>query len=183
MVAVLFAIVEIPLFLVRCRNSFTNSIAYVFWNGSFGHSIVGLDYAARLYHPNRISLLFIPHPRSNEFLPACFHQSYDVYIWKGLLPLSRLSNATSYTLGHSYYVMLRFVMLTLSGLTSKFKVVERLNVYKTLSETTASLCHGDEETGTLRAYWNPTGYMRILRNGIGCAPALPQELLRSKSVV
>jgi putative glycosyltransferase (TIGR04372 family) len=73
--------------------------------------------------------------------------------------------------------MLRFVMLTLSGLTSKFKVVERLNVYKTLSETTASLCHGDEETGTLRAYWNPTGYMRILRNGIGCAPALPQELL------
>lgn len=161
---------EAPIFLVVNRKIFKNGIMYVLSGWSFGHSIAGLDYAARLYYPHRISLIFILHQDSNEYIPQCFKHNIDVFIYRGVMGLHKKVMDTS------RYHILRFILLLLSGLTNKFQVIENSNIYKTLSLAGNKLMMGNEEKGMLERAVDWTGYVRLLRDGIGVKPCLSKIL-------
>ncbi|MHB8694009.1 MAG: TIGR04372 family glycosyltransferase [Solirubrobacteraceae bacterium] len=165
------ALVEVPLFLVRHRREVAaNREVMVWWLWSFGNTITGLDYAARLYHPNRVSVVFIPHPRSNDYLPACFEHGLDTIVYRsGLLP--GVAEADSFR-----YRLLRLLLHSWGGATGRFHVIERESLYRTLSLAGRSLLLGDEAAGVRRPSYDITGYIRLLRDGVGRPPALPERL-------
>lgn len=173
--------IDAPFFLVKNGRIFANSLVYVFWNWSYGHTVVGLDYASRLYYPHRISLLFISDVRSNEYLPLCFGHNVDAFIYGGLfdVALNKIGLQVDPKLRRIRYRVLRFFVLLLSGLTDKFQVIDQwVVVYKTVSLAEDKLVMGDEMTGTVEVkYRDYTGYIRLVREKIGRPPQLPDELL------
>lgn len=168
----LISLVEVPLFFITHPKIFKNDLLYVFWHWSFGHTISGIDYASRLYYPNRISLIYIPHSGSNPYLPFCFEHNMDVFVYKSIIPSGR---------GHIgnwiKYFCLRLPLFLLSALSSsgKFYVLDMWGVYKTLSLTKNGLQSGDEKNGRVRKGSDLTGYLRLLTNKIGENPKLPQK--------
>lgn len=170
----LLTLVEAPLFLLRNKAIFGNQIVYVFWHWSFGNSINGLDYASRLYYPNRISLIFILHPRSNPYLPHCFEHNLDIFHYRSIVPFRPgLEDRPRYRI-------LRFLLLVLSGLTGRFHLLEHRNLYKTLSIAERELSRVAEGGDEVVVYpVDLTGYPRLLRDGIGRPPRLPRHLVES----
>ncbi len=167
----ILSVFGVPIFLLRHRHLFHNDIVYVFWHGSFGHTIAGLDYASRLYYPSRISLIVIPHQGLNPYLPFCFGHNVDAVLYHHALPgLSGSADRLTYDI-------LRFALLVLSGITRKFQVIEHANIYKTLSVANGNIFVGREEEGVLERYVDWTGYLRLLRDGIGKKPQLPDALI------
>lgn len=169
----LVSLVEVPLFLLRHRAIFANPFVYVYWHWSFGHTVSGIDYASRLYYPHRISLLFLPHARSNPYVPACFGHNIDSYPMQSwLLPRSSLFDGVRYRVTRAY-------VLVLSALTLKFYALDRdLGLYKTLSLSEDAICVGREESGELVKTTDITGYVRLLQDGVGRRAALPPEAQR-----
>lgn len=164
-----FFLIQVILFALRNMAIFKNDLIYIFWHWSFGHTISGLDYAARLYHPHKISLVYIPQARSNRFLPFCWQANFDIFIFPGLFK--------DYFFGRTQYFTARFVFLVLSVLTNRFQVIEHLKlVYKTLSVAKDKLLVGREDSGRLDRYNDYTGYLYLLHNNIGQPPALPDNL-------
>ena len=166
---ILVAIVKAPIFLTRNRKMFKNEIVYLFWNVSFGHQIMSYDYASRLYWPNRISLIEILWPRNNPYLAYCFKHNIDAFSYKSLL------FKRSYLWAQVSYFVLRFYCLLISALTNKFQVIDRLDTYKTLSIAETQLKIGDRTATKLIDYYDPTGYIRLLRENIGKKPTIQEE--------
>ncbi len=163
------SLVEAPIFLLLNQRIFKNEIVYVFWHWSFGHTISGLDYASRLYYPHRVSLIYIPHPRSNRFLHLCFKHNMDAFIYKSLIP------PQGGQIDMAKYDVLRFFVLLLSGISKRLQVIEQRTIYKTLSVAECEVFSGSDVTGRIERYDDWTGYLRLLREGIGRCPVLPRE--------
>lgn len=165
------SLVEVPIFLLRNPHIFKNKIIYPFWQWSFGHEISALDFGARLYQPHRISLLYVHYPLVNKYLPECFSRTMDVFYYKSIIPAGkgRWDSAK--------YSTLRFVLLLISGIFSKFHVIEQINIYKTLSVAENRLMLGVEEKGRLIKDADWTGYIRLLRDKIGRMPEMPDSLV------
>ncbi len=163
------ALVQVPVFILRNQAIFQNELVYPFWIWSFGHTTLGIDFASRLYYPARISLVFVPHPRSNSFVPLCFDHNVDVFFYRPSLDDRGLGGAAQ-------FAILRFWLLLLSGLTGRFTVVDRTAVYKAVSVAEDRLLASDREGRRLVPTPDMTGYMRLLREGVGRRPALPAEL-------
>jgi putative glycosyltransferase (TIGR04372 family) len=161
---------EIPVFLFKNRRIFSNDIVYVVYHWSFGHTFLALDYASRLYYPNRISLIHLtPTYRTNKYLPNCFRHSIDEFSFRSFIDLSQ--NAINYRI-------IRFCCLFLSGLTNKFQVIDHLNMYKMLSLANEGILSGSEKMNKLEKYNEWTGYHRLLSNKIGMNPSLPIALFK-----
>lgn len=168
------SLIETPIFLfINRREIFRNKYIYVFWEWSLGHAVVGIDFASRLYFPMRLSLLYLKHRKSNHYICECFQHNIDYITFDSyILPVSfRFDNAR--------YSVVRFYLLMLSSITSKIAVLERSNIYGVLSLATAPLKIGREELnklGTVAAEGDLTGYIRLLRDGVGHTPVLPDFL-------
>ncbi len=163
---------EFPLFLLKNKKLFSAKIVYPFWNQSFGHQIMGFDYASRLYFPRRIAVIHIPHPRNNSKLSLCF-TNLDYFCFKSVL-----FNQSHYWGKHAY-VGVRFCLLIVSSLNTRMSVINQFNLYKTLSISTERQFVGGEDGKTLVPYPDTTGYMRLIRDSIGRKPRLNlQEISR-----
>lgn len=166
----LISLVEAPIFLIINYKIFKNKILYVFWIWSFGHTVLGLDYASRLYYPHRLSLIYIPHPSSNSYLPLCFKHNVDAFIYKSLIPFQESH------VDVVRYRILRFFLLLISSIFQKFHVIEHFNIYKTLSLGGDNLLMCNEKDQIEKATdW--TGYIRLLRENVGNTPHLPSGLV------
>jgi putative glycosyltransferase (TIGR04372 family) len=164
------SLVEVPLFLIRNRAIFRNRILFPFWHWSFGHAITGVDYASRLYWPHRISLLYLPHPNSNPLVPRLFEHNVDVF------PMRSVLGFRSVRIDMPRFAVLRFFALVLAGLRLKHYVIERLQIYRTLAVTTETLLAGRPDVDRAEAVIDYTGYVRLLRDGVGQNAALPPDL-------
>ena len=78
----ILSIIEIPLFIFKNRELFRNQIIYPFWHWSFGHQVLGYDWASRLFFPNRISIVLVPNFRNNLLLHKCYEHNMDCFIFK-----------------------------------------------------------------------------------------------------
>lgn len=108
-IVLVVSLVEVPRFLLRNRAIFRNRMLMPFWHWSFGHAITGIDYASRLYWPHRISLLYIPHPSSNPYLPRLFSHNVDVFTLESSLSFR------SVRIDKPRFVVLRLFALLLAG--------------------------------------------------------------------
>jgi len=163
------SLVEIPVFLVRNRRLFKNDFLYVFWHWSFGHTVSGIDAASRLFFPSRISLIYIPHPGSNPWVPRCFAHNVDVFPFRGF----RCGST-----GHENAVkawLLNAVLLILSAWRQRLSVIRREQVYRALSAG-SPLREGHEESGAVVPSIDLTGYCRMIREEIGRRPRPPSAL-------
>jgi putative glycosyltransferase (TIGR04372 family) len=164
------SLVEVPLFLLRNRAIFRNRLLMPFWHWSFGHAITGVDYASRLYWPHRISLLYIPHPSSNPYLPRLFAHNVDVFTFESALSFR------SVRIDMPRFVVLRLFTLLVAGVRLRHYVVERLQVYRSLSLAEDRLMVGRPDTDQAESVIDYTGYIRLLRDGVGRNPELPADL-------
>jgi len=164
----LLTLVELPIFILRNPAIFKNEIVYVFWIPSFGHTIVGFDFASRLFYPHRISLVYLPNPSSNSYLPKIFPHNIDPFIFRSIAPPLRDRHDAI------RFRVFRVGFLLLSGLTEKFQVIEHKNIYKTLSLAMDQIKTGKEEKDILEKEVDFTGYVYLLKNKIGKSPKLPK---------
>jgi putative glycosyltransferase (TIGR04372 family) len=165
-----FSLVEVPLFLLRNREIFRNRILFPFYHWSFGHTVSGIDYASRLYWPHRISLLYLPHPNSNPLLPQLWQHNVDVFTLRSRLPFR------SADIDLKRFAVLRFFALLIAGLRMHHYVIERLQIYRTLSLAEDVLMAGRPDTNRLQSVIDYTGYYRLLADGVGRDARLPLEL-------
>ena len=166
-----FALVEVPLFLIRNRELFRNDILYPFWHWSFGHSVSGIDYASRLYWPHRISLLHVPHPNANPLLPRLFEHNVDTFTYSSAIGFK------SVNIDAPRVAVLRFFAFLAAALVPRLQVVERESVYRTISLAAgARIEAGDPDANELVEALDYTGYVRLLHDGVGRNAELPPEL-------
>lgn len=175
-------IVEAVLILIRSRQKYKNRIVYPFWHWSFGHQISGLDYAARLYYPHRISLILLLDPRNNPQLHCCYPFTYDSIIWKPILLVSLQEipwlRARLFDLRKYYYRALKAASLMTAALFDRFIVIDRDDsIYTTLAIAKEDIFHFDNRKRSLAKYTNYTGYARLINQRIGIPPVLPQEIV------
>ena len=166
-----FALVEVPLFLIRNRELFRNEILYPFWHWSFGHTVSGIDYASRLYWPHRISLLHVPHPDVNPLLPRLFEHNVDTFTYRSAIGFK------SVNIDAPRVAVLRFFTLLAAAVVPRLHVAERDSVYRTISLAAgARIEAGDPDANELVEALDYTGYVRLLHDGVGRDAALPPDL-------
>ena len=167
-----FSLVEVPLFLLRNRRAMArNRILFPFWHWSFGHTITAIDYASRLYWPHRISLLYIPHPSSNPRLPELWAHNVDVFRFESRLRFR------SVNIDMPRFAVLRFFALLLAGFRMRHYVVERLQLYRTLTVASEELVAGRPDTNRAESVIDYTGYVRLIHDEVGRDPGLPEAAL------
>ena len=89
--------VDALIFLKKNRAIFDNREILIAWHCSFGHPSLGIDWTARLYYPNRVSMIYIDHPRANPFLPQCYLHTYDLFRFEGsVAPLESFRDEIRY---------------------------------------------------------------------------------------
>jgi len=170
LLVLLVSLVEVPLWLLRRRALFRNPVVYLFSTWSFGHTVSGLDFAARLHHPARISLVFVPHASSNPFLPDCFEESMDVF-----RVVSALHPKTAETDEPRLRVLAAWLRL-LTRVRRDTTLTDLEMVYGTAPLAPGPL-YGTDPDGTHRVESsNYTGYLRLLEEDAGVPPRLPERL-------
>ena len=166
-----FALVEVPLFLIRNRELFRNDILYPFWHWSFGHTVSGIDYASRLYWPHRISLLHVRHPNANPLLPRLFEHNVDTFTYRSAIGFK------SVNIDAPRVAVLRFFAFLAAALVPRLQVIERLSVYRTISLAAGERIEaGDPDANRLVEALDYTGYVRLLHDGVGRDAELPPAL-------
>ncbi|MBM4439478.1 MAG: TIGR04372 family glycosyltransferase [Candidatus Rokubacteria bacterium] len=174
---------EAPLFLLRHRRLFRNPLGYVFWVWSFGHNIFELDYVARLYYPHRISLISMPDPRANTYFSYCFERNVDTVVFRSVLDplLERLERRlVLFPVRRAQYRVMRGWLLLVSAVHRRFTAIDQhATIARTLSLVPEEgMWIGRESTGDLVPTDDLTGYIRLLRDGIGRPPRMPAGLRR-----
>jgi putative glycosyltransferase (TIGR04372 family) len=165
------SLVEVPLFLLRNRALFRNRLLLPFSQWSFGHSVSGIDYASRLYWPHRISLLYVPHPDVNPLVPRLFEHNVDVFTLESSLGFR------SVDIDAPRYAVLRFFTLLAAAVRLGRHVIERVQVYSTVTLAEEPLLVGKPDEGGTSPIVDYTGYVRLLNDGIGRDARLPEDLL------
>jgi putative glycosyltransferase (TIGR04372 family) len=166
------SLLEVPLFLVLNRSIFKNKIIYIFYHWSFGHEISGLDYAARLYYPHRISLIHILHTKSNPWLSTCFHHSMDVFYFKSLLPFY---GGPEHRFLRIRYKLLRFFILAISSVFGNSDIISLEQVYRTVSLVKGRLWLEPSKFQNFPPPMDLTGYVGLLHSNFGQKPELPSS--------
>ncbi|MEK7137171.1 MAG: TIGR04372 family glycosyltransferase [Patescibacteria group bacterium] len=165
-------IVRIPLFLLWHRKELLKSeFTYAYFNHSFGHTVIQLDYLSRLYFPHRVTAVCIAHPDTNPYVFECFSHNIDMLVCPQIF--SRFSVPFTTTSER----VLRFFLHLFVGWSERLHVVDLMTVYRTVSLAGNSLRVGLEESGTLVVDDDHTGYARLIDSGIGHPPRLPEQML------
>ena len=161
-----------PIFLIKNKKIFKNKIVYVLWQWSFGHQILGYDWASRLYWPNRISMIEIKHSRCNSYLHKCFEHNIDHYFCGNLFfPKNRFFSKINHNFGKITYYVIRFYTL-LASFILNFDLISSRNIYKTLSFCDNSIPINDLSYSKKITNYDPSGYFRLIRSKIGVSPQL-----------
>lgn len=135
----------------------------LFWHWSFGHTVLGIDFTARVVHPDKLLLVYVPHPGSNAYVPECF---------PGVTLVRYGDAANSPARGQAAESALRFA-LSIMRRFAPIRVLDFRDTYKSHSIASAPLLMGDEQRGILvPAGTDSTGYVQVLRNGKGLNPAM-----------
>jgi putative glycosyltransferase (TIGR04372 family) len=174
-------LIEVPIFLIRNRRLFENKLVCLFWHWSFGHTVSAIDNISRLYYPHRVSLIYVPHPRSNPLLPECFAHNVDPFVYKSVL------RPRGGSADRPKVIVLRLALHLISGIQSiwypapatnvrKFDLVDPWTSYLTLSIARAPIHVGREGADILEPSDDWTGWIRLLRDGVGERPQLPSAL-------
>lgn len=125
--------------------------------------------ACRYYYKNRVSLIFIPHPRSNIYLTQCFQGNLDPFVYRSFLPQNIIT-------GQGQYWGLRFLLMLAAAITNRFHFSEYGHLRSQLSLALGTIQIGREETGCKEPYYDWTGYIRVLHSGIGPSAKLSNPL-------
>jgi putative glycosyltransferase (TIGR04372 family) len=160
------ALVEVPLFLARRRELFRNDLLYPFWHWSLGHTVAGIDFAARLHHPHRISVVHVPHPGSNAYVPKCF-ENVDAF------QLSSLLTPRPGQLDRRRIAVLRWWLHLVAAFRSRLHVLERDAIYSSVSLAGRRMAVPNASGTALESGLDWTGYVRLLRDAIGRQASLP----------
>ena len=154
------------------RRLFDAPLVMPFYTHSFGHSVMALDFTARLYARYDISLVMVRDPRATFYLPRMF-QGLTLY-W---VPAMGFSPTTG-------IAVLRTLMYFICPLVGKGTLIEWRSVYRALSLLPERLVANEEEDRLIPVPWDNTGYAYLLEHDIGPRPSLPPELIeRSRSYI
>lgn len=164
------ALIETPIWLVRHRSLFKNKIVQVFWIGSFGNSVIAMDYSSRLFYPHRVSVIYLSHVRSNRMLSRCFEENLDAFVFESpFLPRSEHFDGIRESVVKGY-------VLLFSIFSRAHQIVDhQLLMSKTIAITPVPIKIGYEQTGYIDEVIY-SGYLRLIRDNIGPSPRLPLEL-------
>ncbi len=159
----------IPFFLFN-RNIWITKVIHPFFHWSFGHTIAGNDVIARLFYPQRISILVIFHPNVNTYLFDCFHKSANVFYYKGLF----LTN-NRYILNLRLF-FLRFLINFFNSLFFNRVIVNDFhNYYSVNPYIFDQVFTGNEELNFKYKINDFSGYVRLLQENIGNKLELQQK--------
>ncbi|MDX2227611.1 MAG: TIGR04372 family glycosyltransferase [Verrucomicrobiae bacterium] len=173
MATFLLSLVETPCFLLRNRGKiFKNRLLLPFYICSFGHSLSGLDFSSRLFYGNGVTVILVPHPRSNPHLHRLFEKNMTMVVYTSILGVqSRLRDSAK-------HAALRFYLCLLSACFQKYHVLDFHEVvYKTVSLSENRLKRYDNERKTFKTYTDYTGYIRLLRDNVGRPPQMPDDFM------
>ena len=166
------ALIETPIWLVRHRSLFKNKIVQVFWIGSFGNSVIAMDYSSRLFYPHRVSVIYLSHVRSNRMLSRCFEENLDAFVFESPF-LPRSEHFDRYTRKRA----VKGYVLLFSIFSRAHQIVDhQLLMSKTIAITPVPIKIGYEQTGYIDEVIY-SGYLRLIRDNIGrLSRRLPLEL-------
>lgn len=155
---------HLPLEVSRRVREFPGGFILPLWLPTFGHFTMAMDFAARLCHPNLVRVLALPSERVNYDLGLCY-ENIDLQVLtmpSGLAPTERDERAVQRMAGffsRSDQLLLR-----------------REHFLGFLSAARKQLEFGVEEHGEeMQPYPDVTGYIQLLKLGIGRRPRLPDE--------
>ncbi len=168
---------------------FKNNILCCYYMVSLGHSFVGIDLICRLSHPEKITLVYLPYPRTNEFLIQSFYKSANIIMFKPYVP-KFLSNSKP------FYMQTHFIMRTLLGFIVFWKSsplsLNRKYILYFWNHTALTLFLRKSRCDVLTAdyknnklipryritgYNDFTGYTKLLELNAGIVPQLPEEII------
>ena len=170
-----FGLLWAAIWLLRNRDVLNQKIIYLMWQQSFGHAILGLDMAARTWHPARASLIYLVDAnsiRKNSFLPKCFEESFVSNVIE--LHGTRGSIENRY---RGLQMLLRLVIRIRrnSQLFEHAPLLSKTDLYLEKGDSTVSFFN--HETGQKELYPDP-GYFELLHSGKGGRPKLGKEILQ-----
>ena len=174
--------IDVLYFLIANYKIFNNQIIYIHFHHSFGHQVVGYDWAARLYWPNKVSLIEIIQPKNNKYLSSCY-LNFDSYGYNGIFYKEKYSN------GLIVYRLLRFWIGLICAVNDKSSVIDFRTIYRTLSPVPfgKKICIGTDQADKKCEYSSTIGRFQLLRAESGPRPNIPpglkqnvEELIRKK---
>jgi putative glycosyltransferase (TIGR04372 family) len=166
-VAVLvLSVFEAPVWLFRNRRLFRNRVIFLFDHRAFGHTVSGLDFAARRFHPNRVSVVYMPNNHTNAALLDLFSTRLDIFVFESRIGPKSASIDKGRTRVVRFYLRLAARVL-------KRELVELLDVYAWEPLAPGPLYGADEDGKARIVTTNYTGYLRLLRERPELAPRLP----------
>ena len=167
------AIFLTPFLIIRFNKIWHNKIIFPFYHHSFGHTILGVDCIARLFFPEKISLIIIPHKSTNKYLIKCFEESYDIYYFNYILIFRSFINPSIIR-----NKIVKFYLNLIVNFKNDYEIINSFErYYGVLSKTTIPCLAGDENMDKPISYINISGYGRLIENDIGLRPRLPKEYI------
>lgn len=160
-----------------CRNMgcLRHGQVYLMWPHSFGHTVLGLDMGARIWHPLKVVLIYFvdeTSSRKNNYLPLCFEASFDSVIIG--------TNGSRGWIRAKYMGVRKLIFWANTIKKNHLKVFEhapilgRMDLYFDKSESRYK--QFIEQTGQLGVYHDPGNFEVMSRNS-GAAPRLSTRLL------
>ncbi len=174
------AIILAPFLLTRFNKIWKNKIIFPFYHHSFGHTIVGIDCIARLFFPERLTLIVIPHRNTNKYLIQCFNKSYDIFYINFLINFGKVVNSSEIR-----FKVIRFYVNIISFFKSGYLVINSFEKYYGILSSTLLPCEAGVESKDIKIpYINLSGYGRLLANNVGLRPILSDyEINFCKNVI
>ena len=162
-----FYIFDVLIFCLSNLKIFDNKIIYIFLHNSFGHQVIGYDWASRLYWPNKVSLIEIPQPGNNSYLSECY-KNFNIFKYDGFLYKKKYIN------GKIVYRILRAVLGFICSISDKNTVIDLRSLYGTLSlvEDGVTTRAGDDSAEAIIEYYHTTGRDRLVRDEVGEPPRI-----------
>ena len=163
------AIFITPFLLIKNKDFLKNKIIFPFTHHSFGHSIIATDCIARLFYPEKLTLIIITQPNTNKYLFKCFESSYDIFYFNYFINFKFFVNPALIR-NNVLKLYLNFILFGKED----FELINSFQkYYGILSKTPTPCIVGDEIKDISRPYINISGYGSLLENKIGLNPRLP----------
>ncbi len=168
----LIVFVLVAVFILVNYKIFKNRKIYLFWTWSFGHQVLSYDWMSRHFHPEKISLIFIPHPRNNLHLTDCFNHSFNAFTLR----------STFFTNSHRNGEIAKKIFKNVLKIICIFKKDVTIyddipQIYESLSKNyTKKFKVFSYEKNAMVPHINNIGYYDLLNNNVGKSPKLSKKI-------